>query len=211
MVRTKLAAITWIIGSFLISGCHRNPSPTQSSADLPQPTPFEQAPDPIWLQNLKNSAGGDASYRIQAIRGPQAEFSVDNGQSWKSAAVSDFIPAGTIVRTASQTSIDLFLAEHGPVFTVAPLSWARLLRINKENTGIEVISEMMIELQQGQLSGFIPKMSAASIFMIRTRKGIVEPFGHFEIGADGSVRADGGRVRANGLLYKIEPGQEFLF
>jgi len=194
-----------------MSGCHRSPSPTQSAADFPEPSPFEQGADPIWLQNLKNSGGGNAHFQIQAIRGPRAEISTDNGQTWKSATVGEHIPAGTIIRTASQTSIDLFMPEHGPVFTVAPLSWAHLVGIDKENTGIEVISETMIELQNGNLSGALPKMSPASIFMIRTRKGIVEPFGRFEIGAEGSVRADGGRVHANGSLYKIEPGQEFLF
>lgn len=167
------------------------------------------------MQNLHASEQSNQKASITAIHDGRAEFSIDNGKTWKPAIAGTILSLPATIRTDAASTIDLSLGSdpdlNPQVVTLSPSSYLRIVQLNVENTGIEKASETMLELERGKMTGTLHKMAVASIFMIRTQKGIIEPFGQFEATADGMIRADAGRVHTGGATYSIVPGQEFLF
>src|SRR5689334_16544200 len=52
---------------------------------------------------------------VRAIHGSGAQVSSNKGQSWVTAKVGQFLGANSVVKTASDTTVDLFLGDNGPV------------------------------------------------------------------------------------------------
>jgi hypothetical protein len=201
----------------LAASCDRHSSPTRLANEslFAEASPFQTQPEPLWIQNLRASEQSNQKASIAAIHDGHAEFSIDDGKTWKLAVAEMEFSPPAIIRTDAEGTVDLSLGsdpESNPqVIRLLPSSYLRILQLNAENTGIEKVSETMIEIERGKITGYLHKMAAASTFMIRNQKGIIEPFGQFEATADGMVRADAGRVYTGGATYPIVPGQEFLF
>lgn len=92
--------------------------------------------------------------------------------------------AGDVIQTASDGQIDLQLGDNGRVIQLRENSSLRIGKLDIENTGIETIVEVFLELHEGKILGGSQKMAAASSFYIWTPSGVVQPKGEI-ITADG--------------------------
>jgi hypothetical protein len=212
-------ALTLIFGFAFFLGCGSSdpapPSletPKEQGSALPQGKPFQKDPEEIWAQQLSRSQRNSGKGMIRAVsKEGKAEISVDNGITWHSPKVGMTFRANTVLRTDAGASLDFALREDGPAFRMGPGSMVRTVRMEAEYTGIEIVTEDLIELEQGRLIGWPPKIHPASVFLIRTHHAVFQPSGKFDLIADQSIEADGGWLYADGVKIPLEKGEKILF
>ena len=211
-LKPKVALLIFALCLFQI-GCGFGPNDSsvqKGNFEAVGGNPFSKEAEKVWVERLRISTRTNLKAEIQAIRAGLAEISSDDGKSWNTASVWVVFVEGSIIRTDARATLDVRLGEYGPMFRMAPGTFARMVRLNQESTGIERLVQIMIELEQGQLLGNL-KMAAGSKFLVRTHRGVAEPLGEYEVTADGKIRADGGRVYSGGEVVTIEAGRELLF
>src|SRR5947207_1181834 len=87
---------------------------------------------------------------IRAVHGG-AQVSSNKGQSWMPAKVGTFLGANSVVRTAPDGTVDLFLGDNGPVVRVTPDTSLGIDKLDLENTGIEKVIETQLDLRNGRI------------------------------------------------------------
>jgi hypothetical protein len=108
---------------------------------------------------------------IRAIHG-SAQKSMNKGQTWQNAKVGDFLGANAAIKTASDSTADLFLGDNGPVVRVTQDTQLGIDKLSLENTGIEKVIETQLDLKSGRILGSVKKMAAASKYEVKTPVGV---------------------------------------
>jgi hypothetical protein len=125
---------------------------------------------------------------VRAIHGSGAQVSNNKGQSWQNAKVGQFLGANSVVKTAGDTTVDLFLGDNGPVVRVTPDTSMGIEKLDLENTGIEKVIETQLDLRSGRILGSVKKMAAASKYEVKTPVGVAGIRGtEYSIDARGRV------------------------
>jgi hypothetical protein len=124
---------------------------------------------------------------IRAVHG-SAQVSNNKGQSWSPARVGTFLGANSVVRTATDGTVDLFLGDNGPVVRVTPDTSLGIDRLDLDNTGVEKVIETQLDLKNGRILGSVKKMAAASKYEVKTPVGVAGIRGtEYDIDSRGKV------------------------
>src|SRR5437016_819558 len=139
---------------------------------------------------------------IKAVSGDTTYSSNDKWQALKENTV---LKGGTILKTGSNSTIDLILQYNGTVLRLTPDSMLALDKLNKESAGEEVITETSLKLLTGSLVGSQRKLASPSTFTINVAGGTVTIKGtEYVVRADGAVSTLSGEVH---VIYNL-PGNK---
>jgi hypothetical protein len=124
---------------------------------------------------------------VRSIHG-SAQMSNNKGQTWQNAKVGSFLGANSAIKTAADSTADLFLGDNGPVVRVTPDTTLGIDKLSLENTGIEKVIETQLDLKSGRILGSVKKMAAASKYEVKTPVGVAGIRGtEYSIDARGKV------------------------
>lgn len=124
---------------------------------------------------------------VRAIHG-SAQMSNNKGQTWQNARVGSYLGANSAIKTAADSTADLFLGDNGPVVRVTPDTTLGIDKLTLENTGIEKVIETQLDLKSGRILGSVKKMAAASKYEVKTPVGVAGIRGtEYSIDARGKV------------------------
>ena len=151
---------------------------------------------------------------VRQVRGA-AEAS--EGGAWKALSGGEQLAPGTVIRTANDSSVDLFLDQNGPLVRLTENTTLGLEKLNFENTGVDTVIETQLDLKSGRLIGVVKKLSATSKYEIKTPNGVAGIRGtDYVIAADGTVRVAKGQivvvyVKADGgvVTQVVNEGEKF--
>jgi hypothetical protein len=125
---------------------------------------------------------------VRSIHGSGAQVSNNKGQSWQNAKVGQFLGANSVIKTSTDTTVDLFLGDNGPVVRVTPDTSMGIDKLDLDNTGIERVIETQLDLRNGRILGSVKKMAAASKYEVKTPVGVAGIRGtEYSIDARGRV------------------------
>lgn len=131
---------------------------------------------------------------VRAVRGT-AQYTTDGGSAWKKLSVNTRIGENSVIRTATGSTVDLFLGDNGPVVRVTEDTTMGFDKLTSENTGVEKVIETQLDLQNGRILGNVKKLAAASKYEVKTPLGVAGIRGtQYDISADGTVTVIEGRV-----------------
>jgi len=124
---------------------------------------------------------------VRSIHG-SAQMSNNKGQTWQNAKVGSYLGANSAIKTASDSTADLFLGDNGPVVRVTPDTQLGIDKLTVENTSIEKVIETQLDLKSGRILGSVKKMAAASKYEVKTPVGVAGIRGtEYSIDARGKV------------------------
>jgi hypothetical protein len=106
---------------------------------------------------------------VRAVKG-SAQYS--EGGTWLSLSSGQVLKAGAVVRTANDSSVDLFMDENGPVVRLMENTTLGIDKLNYEVTGVDTIVETQLDLKSGRLVGIVRKLSATSKYEVKTPNGV---------------------------------------
>ncbi len=162
----------------------------------------------ILIAESAQAAAGKAV--VRAVRGT-ADFS-DGGGSWKKMRVGTILRQNAVVRTAADSSVDLFLDMNGPVVRVTENTQVGLDRLSFEETGVETVIDTGIDLKDGRILGNVKKMAQASKYEVKTPNGVAGIRGtEYDISANGKVLVISGSVVviSGGQTFVVNAGEMF--
>jgi len=124
---------------------------------------------------------------VRSIHG-SAQMSNNKGQTWQNAKVGSYLGANAAIKTAADSTADLFLGDNGPVVRVTPDTTLGIDKLTVENTSIEKVIETQLDLKSGRILGSVKKMAAASKYEVKTPVGVAGIRGtEYSIDARGKV------------------------
>lgn len=162
----------------------------------------------LWFADSAQAAPGRAV--VRAVRG-SADFS-DGSGSWKKMRVGSLLRQGAVIRTAPESSVDLFLDMNGPVVRVTESTQVGLDRLTFEETGVETVIDTGIDLKEGRILGNVKKMAQASKYEVKTPNGVAGIRGtEYDISASGKVLVISGSVvvLSGGQTFVVNAGEMF--
>jgi hypothetical protein len=145
--------------------------------------------------------------KVVRLKG-SARYKVGNGE-WQPLKRGDVIKPGTVIQTASKSSVDFVLGDaSAPVARAVPADtisyqptaeqnlvrmWDNtLLAVDKltiTETGADVVTETQLDLKAGHIFGTVKKMSAASKYEVKIPNGVAGIRGtSYDISAEGLVK-----------------------
>ncbi|MGV3774220.1 MAG: FecR family protein [Verrucomicrobiales bacterium] len=134
-----------------------------------------------------------------------ANYSTDNGASWKKLNTNSKLNPNSVVRTAPGSTVDLFLGDNGPLVRVTEDTTLGLDRLSSEGTGVEKVIETELNLKNGRILGHVKKLAAASRYEVKTPVGVAGIRGtQYDISANGDVTVLEGTVI---VVYILPNGQ----
>ena len=146
--------------------------------------------------NIAKAEPNQARIDIKAIDG--AAFISNNGTDFYPLRVGEFAGPGFILKTAANSSVDLFLPDSGTVLRVQPDSILQFERLNKSPAGELTVSDTSLKLLKGSVIGSQHKLSAPSHFEIATSRNTAIIVGtEYVVNADGAVSVLDGTVSLN--------------
>lgn len=141
---------------------------------------------------------------VRAVRG-SATVTSDKGATWKPVKVGQTIAPMSTIRTAPESSVDLFLDQNGPVLRVTADTSIGIDKLDYENTGVETVIETQLDLRSGRILGNVKKMAAASKYEVKTPTGVAGIRGtEYDISANGTVHVTTGTV----VVVYVLPGNK---
>src|SRR5262245_15906491 len=96
---------------------------------------------------------------VRSVHG-SAQFS--DGTSWNALQTGQVLNPGAVVRTANDSTVDLFLGDNGPLVRLLENTTLSLDKLNYERTGMDTVIETALDLRSGGVVGIVRKLSAAS-------------------------------------------------
>ncbi len=147
---------------------------------------------------------------VRAVRG-SADYA-DGSGSWKKMRVGSIIRASHVIRTAADSSVDLFLDMNGPMVRVTENTQVGLDRLSFDDTGVETVIDTGIDLKDGRILGNVAKMAQASKYEVKTPNGVAGIRGtEYDISASGRVVVITGSVvvLSGGQTFVVNAGEEF--
>lgn len=117
------------------------------------------------------------------------------GATWQPLQENHLLGAGATIKTADNTTVDLFLPESGTVLRLLPNSEVRFDRMDEMPGGERPITTTRLTLLAGSLIGSQRKLLGASQFHINLAHGLARIVGtEYLVRADGSVSCLSGEV-----------------
>jgi hypothetical protein len=107
---------------------------------------------------------------VRAITG-SATYSTE-GAAAKPLKVGLSLPANTTVKTASDSTVDLFLGASAGVIRIAEKSTLSLEKISKTETGADTAVDIQMNLPEGEMFFNVNKLSQASRYEIKLPNGV---------------------------------------
>jgi hypothetical protein len=133
---------------------------------------------------------------VKAVDG--TAFISKNGTDYVPLRAGDFVGPGSILKTAANSTVDLFLPDSGTVLRVRPDSMLQFARLDMMPAGELTVSDTSLKLLQGSVIGSQRKLNAPSHFDIHTSQTTATIVGtKYEVNADGAVSVVEGTVRLN--------------
>jgi hypothetical protein len=155
--------------------------------------------------------GGARVFRLKG----GARYKTGNND-WQPLKVGDVLRSGAVIQTAANSRVDLSMGDSSvPVATAAPPSemisyqptaeqnvvriWENTLlgidKLTATQTGADVVTETMLDLKAGRITGSVKKMSTASKYEIKLPNGVAGIRGTvYDITADGVIKVLSGLV-----------------
>ncbi len=141
---------------------------------------------------------------VRAVRG-SATVTSDKGATWKPVRVGQTISPMSTIKTAPESTVDLFLDQNGPVLRVTADTSISIEKLDYENTGVETVIDTQLDLRSGRILGNVKKMAAASKYEVKTPTGVAGIRGtEYDISANGTVHVKSGTVV---VVYVLPGGQ----
>ena len=109
---------------------------------------------------------------VRALRGI-VQFSI-NDKDWKILKANAKIPEGTVVRTKADSSIDIYLAENGPVVRLSENSILKFESLRLSGAGSEAVIKTDLHLKAGKLYGSVRKPKEGSFYQVKTSETVAE-------------------------------------
>jgi hypothetical protein len=159
---------------------------------------------------VETAQAGAGKATVRAVRG-SADFS-DGSGSWKKIKVGVVLKQGAVIRTAAESSVDLFLDQNGPVVRVTENSQLGLDRLTFEDSGVETVIDTGLNLKDGRILGNVKKLAQASKYEVKTPNGVAGIRGtEYDISANGKVLVITGSVVVveGGQTHVVNAGESF--
>lgn len=129
---------------------------------------------------------------VRTVKG-SADFM--QGAGWKALRTGTVLKPGAVVRTGSESQVDLFLDQNGPVVRITENTELALDRLDFEQTGADTVIETQFDLKSGRILGHVKPMAAASRYEVKTPMGVAAIKGtDYDISASGLVRVPDGKL-----------------
>lgn len=133
---------------------------------------------------------------IKAVNG-QATYCT-NEVTFNPLHAGDFTGPGSILKTDSDSTVDLILQDSGTVLRMLPDTTLKLAKVNKQKAGEQIMTETSLKLLKGSVIGSQRKLAVPSHFDIAMREGVATIVGtEYVINADGAVTVLSGQVSIN--------------
>jgi len=152
---------------------------------------------------------------VRSIRG-SAQYA--EGGQWMPLKVGQVLKAGSTLRTANESQVDLFMDENGPVVRLVENTTLGLDKLNYDATGIDTVIETQLDLKSGRVLGIVKKMSHSSKYEIKTPNGVAGIRGtEYDVSATSVVRVISGSlvvvyVKSDGTVVTqvVNAGEMFV-
>src|ERR1017187_2575519 len=153
------------------------------------------------------------SAKVVRLKGA-ARYSTGNNV-WQPLKVGDVVKPGTVIQTASKSSVDLVLGDGsvpvarpvpGDMVSYQPSADQNMVRIWENTllgvdkmtfteTGADVVTDTQLDLKAGHIFGTVKKMSAASKYEVKIPNGVAGIRGTtYDISAEGVCKVLAGSV-----------------
>lgn len=135
----------------------------------------------------------EGTAKVTSIRG-SAQYS-EGGGAWAPLTVGKVLKAGSSIKTAADSQVDLFLKQNGPVVRVTADTTLGLDKMLFDDTGAETVVETQLNLINGRILGNVKKLAAASRYEVKVPTGTVGIRGtEYDISTSGIVYVVTGEV-----------------
>ena len=139
----------------------------------------------ILMSAVPRIVAGAGVARVLAVRG---EAQRSSGANWVQLKSGDLLPEKTLIRTASQSYLDIRIDHPSSNFRVAENSRLTVAELRWEQSGEGSATITELDLQAGRITGFVPWLTIGSRFEIKLPMGVVGVrSGAFDVAADGGV------------------------
>lgn len=143
-----------------------------------------------------NAQPSAARITIKAVSGEVSGCS--DGVTIYPIHAGDFIGAGTVITTGTNSTADLMLPDSGTVLRMLPESSMKFSRLNKEPAGEQIVTETALKLLKGSVIGSQRKLAVPSQFHIVTEESVATIVGtEYVVNASGAVTVLDGQVSIN--------------
>ncbi|HOX02843.1 MAG TPA: FecR domain-containing protein [Candidatus Paceibacterota bacterium] len=123
---------------------------------------------------------------VTAVKGV-AQYQVPGG-AWTALHEKDVLAEGTVIKTESDSSVDLDLKKNGKFLRIMANTVLTLEKLNFDETGVETVFETRHYLANGRILGELKKNEVSKYF-VRKPDGVVAIRGcRFDIEYPGSTR-----------------------
>ncbi|MSU59448.1 MAG: hypothetical protein EXS35_14965 [Pedosphaera sp.] len=130
---------------------------------------------------------------VHAVSG--AVTGVGAGGIAQKLQAAENLEAGTVIRIGEGATADLILGYNGTVLRLTPNSVLRLVQLEQEIAGENVITQTKLELVSGALAGTQRKLASPSFLEITTPTAVARIKGtEYYVRADGAVSVISGSV-----------------
>jgi hypothetical protein len=147
----------------------------------------------------------EGTAKVQALLG-SAQYS-EQGGPWQPLSVGKVLRAGTIIKTAAGSTVDLYLDQNGPVVRITAETTLGLDTLLYEQTGADMVIDTKLNLTSGRILGKVKKTAAASKYEVKVPTGTVGIRGtDYDISASGIVYVREGSVVVH---YRTPSGKIF--
>ena len=106
------------------------------------------------------------------VRSVHGSAKYSEGATWNDLQSGQTLKPGTAIRTANDSSVDLFLGDNGPLVKLLENTTLGLDKLNYEVTGVDTVIETSLDLKSGGIVGIVSKLSAASKYEVKTPNGV---------------------------------------
>ncbi len=165
------------------------------------------------VASVRASESGKAV--VRSIRG-SAQYA--EGGQWMPLKVGQVLKAGSAVRTANESQVDLFMDQNGPVVRLVENTTLGVDKLNYDATGIDTVIETQLDLKSGRVLGIVKKMSHNSKYEIKPPNGVAGIRGtEYDVSATSVVRVVSGSlvvvyVKSDGTVVTqvVNAGEMFV-
>jgi hypothetical protein len=107
---------------------------------------------------------------VRAVKGT-ATYTVAGGPA-QPLKVGTILPAGSVVKTAAASMVDLFLGNSAGVVRLTENTTLGLDKLTLTDTGADTVVEVQLNLPEGTILGNVGKLSAASKYEVKVPNGV---------------------------------------
>lgn len=135
--------------------------------------------------------------KVQAITG-SAVYSVAGGPAVP-LKVGTVLDAGATIKTAKDSTVDLFLGKSAGVIRIIESTTLSLDKLGLIDTGADTVVDIQLNLPEGTMLFNVNKLSAASKYEIKVPNGVA------------GIRGTKGRINANSFIVLQEGRFVFVY